>query len=43
MIALWVGEGDGVDYLIYKEDTVLGHKVYTEEDRNKSKFDIFNR
>jgi hypothetical protein len=42
MIALWVGEGDGVDYLIYKENTVLGHKVYTEEDRNKSIFDIFN-
>jgi len=42
MIALWVGEGDDVDYLIYKEDTVLGHKVYTEEDRNKSMFNIFN-
>lgn len=43
MIAVWVGEGDGVDYLIYKEDTVLGHKVYTEEDRNRTLLDIFNQ
>lgn len=41
MIGLWVGEGDGVDYLIYKDNAVLGHKVYTEEDRNKSLLDIF--
>lgn len=41
MVAMWVGEGDGVDYLIYKENTKLGHKIYTEEDRNKSFLDIF--
>ena len=43
MIALWVGEGDDVDYLIYKENTIIGHKVYTEEDRNRTLFDIFNQ
>lgn len=43
MIALYVGEGEGPDYLIYKEDKVLGHKVYTEEDRNKSFFDILQK
>jgi|688.fasta_scaffold04140_25 hypothetical protein len=41
MIALWVGEGDGIDYLIYKKNTELGHTTYTEEYRNKSLFDIF--
>jgi hypothetical protein len=43
MIALYVGEGEGPDYLIYKKDKVLGHKVYTEEDRNKSFFDILQK
>jgi hypothetical protein len=40
MTALYIGEGDGVDYLIYREDKVIKHKVYTEEDRNKSLIDI---
>ena len=43
MIALYVGEGEGPDYLIYKEDKVLGHKVYTEEDRNKTLLDILQK
>lgn len=43
MIALYVGEGEGPDYLIYKEDKVLGHTVYTEEDRNRTLLDILQK
>ena len=41
MTALYIGKGQGPDYLIYREDKVIKHKVYTEEDRNKSFLDIF--
>jgi len=41
MTALYVGDGDGVDYLIYKENQVIKDMVYTEEYRNKTLLDIF--
>jgi len=41
MTALYVGDGEGVDYLIYKENQVIKDMVYTEEYRNKTLLDIF--
>ena len=41
MTALYVGDGDGVDYVIYKDNQVIKDMIYTEEYRNKTLYDIF--
>lgn len=41
MTALYDGDGDGVDYLIYKDNQVIKDMIYTEEYRNKTLYDIF--